>query len=115
MDTNDPPIDPLLLEASKPAPKGKKKAPGLKASWTATDDTTLVDSLLTSKRNGLQSDSGFKETAYGAAAQALKGSEEISGGAAKTSDMVKNRWNQVCSHCIFTSTSITGSLVEKGL
>ncbi|KAI0364833.1 hypothetical protein BV20DRAFT_927542, partial [Pilatotrama ljubarskyi] len=56
------------------------------------DDRTLVDTLASQAMLGNQSENGFKNVAYVAAATALEGSEEESGERAKTSQSCKDRF-----------------------
>jgi Myb/SANT-like DNA-binding domain len=74
-----------------------KRSNSTKTVWTSADDAVLVQTLLLQRAAGNQSDSGFKSTAYTACAEALSGSEKVSGGAAKTASSVSNHWAKVCN------------------
>jgi hypothetical protein len=91
--------DALLLLAQS-APAGCTSSSAMadtksKTCWTAADEATLVDALTAQKRAGNMSENGWKPTAFTAVVVALEGSENISGGAAKTVATVKSRWQRV--------------------
>ena len=63
--------------------------------WVAEDEQILVDTLKKAREKGLQSDNGFKPTAWQMVVDALVGSETTSGGVQKTLATVKSRWQRV--------------------
>jgi hypothetical protein len=74
---------------SAPALKSKKTMGGkgpshsTKAVRLAANNAALIDTLLSERTAGHQSDSGFKAVAYMTCVEAFRGSEEISGGCCK--------------------------------
>lgn len=90
-----------------------KKTRGLpkKARWSTVDDNTLVDVLNTQQAAGNQADNSWKKVVWIAAEQALAGSENLSGGAAKKAKGCNDRWNTV--H-FFISYSMTFALMIGG-
>ena len=72
--------------------------------WSSSDEATLIDTLLKARDEGLQSENGWKPTAYTLAEQALEGSEVMSGGVKKTLQPIKTRWQRVsvfsCLQCM---------------
>ncbi|KAI0354583.1 hypothetical protein OH77DRAFT_469275 [Trametes cingulata] len=63
-----------------------------RARYSAQDDHTLIEALTAQAALGNQSENGFKGVAFVAAAAALEGSEEDSGGRAKTVQSCKDRF-----------------------
>lgn len=93
-------------------PKGKKSAqnkentsapssvPAVKpknAVWSRTDDATLVNVLLEQAEEGQHSEAGFKSGAWVAAAEALVGSEVLSGGGPKHASSCYSHWQSKVS------------------
>jgi hypothetical protein len=72
-----------------------KPSKSTKAVWKDKDDQVLVKTLLKERKEGHQSNSGFKPASWTACAEALKGSEETSGGIAKTSTSCHDHWSKV--------------------
>ena len=70
---------------------GRKK----NARWSKEDDATLVNLLTTHQSLGHQSDNGWKSIVWTACEEALQGSEEKSGGGAKTTNRCKEHWLSV--------------------
>ncbi|KAG6894353.1 hypothetical protein C0992_006470, partial [Termitomyces sp. T32_za158] len=65
-----------------------------RAIWTDNDNKILVNILLVQREEGVQTSNGtFKDPAFQAAAAALKESHLSSGGALKSSDSCKTRYN----------------------
>ncbi|KAG6876438.1 hypothetical protein C0992_012954 [Termitomyces sp. T32_za158] len=100
---NIPPATPAPVSSKKgkqaksvkksDAPPAKRKH----AIWTDNDDKILVNTLLVQHEEGVQTSNGtFKDPAFQAAAAALKESHLLSGGALKSSDSCKTRYNAVC-------------------
>jgi len=85
---NTPPNAPSTT-ATLPAPPAKK------AIWTARDDATLVQCLIEQQALGNQADNSWKKVTWTACAEALAGSELISGGAKKTAVGCKDHFNNV--------------------
>jgi hypothetical protein len=69
------------------------------STWSRDDEATLVQTLKQQKELGNWGDNNPKKSAWTACETALAGSENISGGAAKTIVSIKNRWQRV--HFIF--------------
>jgi hypothetical protein len=63
--------------------------------WKSNDDAVLIATLLKEREEGRQSDSGFKPKSFVTCAEALKGSEQTSGGIAKTSESCHDHWEKV--------------------
>jgi hypothetical protein len=66
-------------------------------AWTSADEATLVEAFKAEKSKGNMAESGWKPVAYTAVVGALKGSEKVAGGSAKTVSSVKSRWQRVSS------------------
>jgi hypothetical protein len=75
----------------------KKLAPTLKkAVWLTVDDAAMIQVLTEQQVAGNQSDNGWKSLVWTLVAKALQGSEELSGGAAKTPTTCSGHWGKVC-------------------
>ncbi|KAG6893795.1 hypothetical protein C0992_008605 [Termitomyces sp. T32_za158] len=97
---NIPPATPAPVSSKKgKQAKSVKKSDALPAKhkhaiWTDNDDKILVNTLLVQHEEGVQTSNGtFKDPAFQAAAAALKESHLLSGGALKSSDSCKTRYN----------------------
>ncbi|PIL27222.1 hypothetical protein GSI_10366 [Ganoderma sinense ZZ0214-1] len=62
------------------------------AQYSSEDDCTLITTLLKQARYSNQSENGFKKQAYLAAANALAGSELVSGGKVKSQQSIQDRF-----------------------
>ncbi|TFK78308.1 hypothetical protein K466DRAFT_607113 [Polyporus arcularius HHB13444] len=62
------------------------------SKYSADDDRVLVEALIREAHKGRQSENGFKAAAFVAAAQALEGSEEVSGGKPKTANSCRDHF-----------------------
>jgi hypothetical protein len=98
-DVGDPamPATPAAPAASK---KGRQKAAdepsnSTKAVWRDSDDKVVVETLLKEREEGHQSNSGFKPVTWTACADALKGSEQKSGGITKSASSCHDHWGKV--------------------
>jgi len=77
-------------------PPSQVVAPADKTSrWTQADDLVLVDGLTQQKTIGQNHDSIWTPEAWAVVAEMLKGSELVSGGAQKTLQQCKARWQRV--------------------
>ncbi|KAJ8583825.1 hypothetical protein M405DRAFT_866716 [Rhizopogon salebrosus TDB-379] len=75
--------------------KSKVLSASTKTVWKSNDDAVLVATLLKEREEGHRSDSGFKPKSFVTCAEALKGSEQTSGGIAKTSGSCHDHWGNV--------------------
>ena len=66
------------------------------AAWSQADEATLVRTLAEEKAKGNWNVSNPKKVVWTACALALVDSERESGGSAKTTQSIKNRWQRVC-------------------
>jgi hypothetical protein len=67
-----------------------------KATWLMADDAEMIRVLTEQQAAGNQSDNGWKSLVWTLIAKALEGSEERSGGAAKTAASCSGHWGKVC-------------------
>ena len=65
------------------------------AKWSSADEATLVATLVQQKALAIWADNNPKPAAYAACVEALRGSEDISGGIPKSKGVVKTHWNKV--------------------
>ncbi|KAL5480799.1 hypothetical protein ACEPAI_9739 [Sanghuangporus weigelae] len=63
-------------------------------SWNSHQETILLNVLKKAREAGLQSESGWKNTAFEQVVEALSGTESESGGSRKNVSQVKSRWQK---------------------
>ncbi len=66
-----------------------------RCKYSSDDDRILINTLIAQARAGKQSENGFKTCAFVAAAEALVGSEVVSGGKAKTATSCRDHFTSV--------------------
>ena len=70
------------------------------STWTSENEATLVRALKKAKEDGNWGDNNPRKVAWTSCVRVLSGSEEKSGGIAKDVDVIKRRWQRVCTHHI---------------
>ena len=78
-----------------PPPSSSASGSEKTSRWTQQDDLVLIEGLSQQKSLGQNHDSIWSADAWTAVADLLKGSEHISGGAQKTVQQCKARWQRV--------------------
>ncbi|XP_006453745.1 hypothetical protein AGABI2DRAFT_41096, partial [Agaricus bisporus var. bisporus H97] len=80
--------------------KEKPKNSPKNAQWSASCDTTLIDTLQHEQDKGNQADNSWKACVWTACEVALRDSEKISGGVAKKARSCREHWSLLCNQCL---------------
>ncbi len=81
--------------------------------WTRNNEAALVCTLKAAKNDGKWDDNNPKPVAWTLCVIALRNSEVISGGAAKTSKAIRSRWQRIRTHHVFFSISMCLQLKQE--